>query len=298
MPRDMVGSILGMWKRFHYTPCTGHNHTQADRASPQVRAGRHTGARHDMLTVAFLKAFLGLFAMMNPIGNTGIFISMTGDMPASYKVKAAIKVTITVSVILVASIWGGTAILDAFGISLPAFQLAGGLIVLGIGFKMLGGTENSAHHTEAGSKQPEDVKAKEATVDSTMIVPLSMPILGGPGSITTVVTVAAAYPSMTGKLGASLGALALTLVMGICFAASGLLRRFITPHAQQIILRFMGMILVAIAADMMLTGFQQSVADGARQVIPGFVDEVDKAEEKIEDGEQSDSNSAAPRAGS
>lgn len=233
-----------------------------------------------METAAFLKAFLGLFAMMNPIGNTGIFISMTGDLPAKFKAKAALKVTLVVLIILIGAVFGGTAILDAFGISLPAFQLAGGLIVLGIGFKMLGGGENSAHHTEAGKEQLADLKDEEAQVNDAMIVPLAMPILGGPGSITTVVTVAAAYPTVSGQIGAAAGTAALTIVMGICFALSGLIGRFITAHAQQIILRFMGLLLVAIAADMMLTGFQQSIAAGAREIVPEFVEEIETSIDK------------------
>ncbi|MCP4833127.1 MAG: MarC family protein [Phycisphaera sp.] len=228
--------------------------------------------------VAFLKAFLGLFAMMNPIGNTGIFISMTGDLPARFKARAALKVTIVVLIILVGAVFGGTAILDAFGISLAAFQLAGGLIVLGIGFKMLKGGENEAHSTPEGTKKIADLQSDEERVNNALIVPLSMPILGGPGSITTVVTVAAANPTFAGQIGAAAGTAALTVIMGVCFALSGLLQRFITPHAQQIILRFMGMILVAIAADMMLTGFQQSVGGGVKQIIPEVVDEVDDAE--------------------
>ena len=138
---------------------------------------------------AFIKAFLALFAMMNPIGNTGIFISMTGDLPLAFKVKAAIKVTITVLIILIGAAFGGTAVLNAFGISLPAFQLAGGLIVLGIGFKMLHGGDNPAHQTDAGDSQIATVNGEEERVNSTLIVPLSMPILGGPGSIATVITV-------------------------------------------------------------------------------------------------------------
>ena len=228
--------------------------------------------------VSFLKAFLGLFAMMNPIGNTGIFISMTGDLPARFKAKAALKVTIVVLIILIGAVFGGTAILNAFGISLPAFQLAGGLIVLGIGFNMLKGGENKAHSTPEGNKKLGDLNANEAKVSNALIVPLSMPILGGPGSITTVVTVAAAYPTLSGQIGAAAGTAALTLIMGVCFALSGLLQRFITPHAQQIILRFMGMILVAIAADMMLTGFQQSVGGSVKRIIPDIVDEVDAAQ--------------------
>ncbi len=225
---------------------------------------------------AFIKAFLALFAMMNPIGNTGIFISMTGDLPAAFKARAALKVTFTVLIILIGAVFGGTAVLSAFGISLPAFQLAGGLIVLGIGFKMLHGGENPAHRTKAGDEQLNNLQQEETEVNSTLIVPLSMPILGGPGSITTVITVAAAYPSTVGTMSVAAGTAALTLIMGICFAMSGFIGRFLTAGAQQIILRFMGLILVAIASDMMLTGFQQSVGSGVKTIIPTIVDEVEE----------------------
>ncbi len=241
-----------------------------------------------METAAFLKAFLGLFAMMNPIGNTGIFISMTGDLSARFKARAALKVTIVVLIILVGAVFGGTAILNTFGISLPAFQLAGGLIVLGIGFKMLKGGENEAHTTSEGSRKISAIKSdesKETAVNNSLIVPLSMPILGGPGSITTVVTVAAAYPGLSGQIGAAAGTAALTVTMGICFALSGLLQRFITPHAQQIILRFMGMLLIAIAADMMLTGFEQSLGGGVKQIVPEIVEEVDRIRQPGQSGD-------------
>ena len=225
-----------------------------------------------MSTATFLTAFFGLFAMMNPIGNTGIFMSMTGDLPPSYKVRAAIKVTIYVIVILVGSVFGGVAILNAFGVSLPAFQLAGGLIVLGIGFKMLHGNENSSHTTDAGKQVIESLKDEEAKVNQALITPLAMPLLGGPGSIATVVTAAAAVPTLEGKIGAAVGTIALALIMGACFALSGVLGKYLTPHLQQIILRFMGMVLIAIAATMMLTGFQQSIGAGIEKMEPKVID--------------------------
>ena len=119
-----------------------------------------------MSTAALVQAFLGLFAMMNPIGNTGIFIGMTGDLPTKFKVKCAIKVSIAVAIILVVAIFGGTYILSAFGITLAAFEFAGGLIVLGIGFKMMQGSGNPAHNTSAGQKQldsPSCVARRAAT---------------------------------------------------------------------------------------------------------------------------------------
>ncbi len=180
-------------------------------------------------------------------------------------------------IILTGAAFVGTAVLNALGISLPAFHLAGGLIVLGIGFKMLHGGDTPAHQTDAGDSQIATVNGEEDRVNSTLVVPLSMPILGGPGSIATVITVAAAYPTLGGTIGVAAGTAALTLIMGVCFALSGFLARFLTAGAQQIILRFMGLILVAIASDMMLTGFQQSLASGTKSFIPEAVEEVEAA---------------------
>ena len=78
-----------------------------------------------MDTEAFLKAFMGLFAMMNPIGNTGIFISTVGDLPTRFKVKAAIKTSLAVLVILEISIFGGTEVLKVFD---RVFSFSGQLV--------------------------------------------------------------------------------------------------------------------------------------------------------------------------
>ncbi|MFP6638601.1 MAG: MarC family protein [Myxococcota bacterium] len=211
-------------------------------------------------TVAFLKAFMGLFAMMNPIGNTGIFISTVGDLPTSFKVKAALKTAVAVLIILEVSLFVGTAILQTFGISLSAFQAAGGLIVVLIGLKMITGGENTAHHTRGAKKSLAELQTEEKEVSDKLIVPLAMPILGGPGSIATVVTVAAAYPTLEGRIGIAAGTAALVATLFVCFAFSGLLSRFLSDHAQEIILRFMGLILVAIGGDMILGGVEQSAS--------------------------------------
>ena len=213
-----------------------------------------------MSIAAFLKAFLGLFAMMNPIGNTGIFIGVTGGLPTSFQVRAALKTCIAVLIILELSIFGGMAILDVFGISIQAFQTAGGLIVLGIGMKMLHGEENSSHATEGGKAALKDVAQEEEAASGKLIIPLAMPILGGPGSITTVVTVAAAFPTLEGRIGAAAGTAALVGTMLICFSLSSYISRYLNDHAQEIILRFMGLILVAIGMDMMLGGVEDSLA--------------------------------------
>ena len=235
-----------------------------------------------MSTAALLQAFLGLFAMMNPIGNTGIFIGMTGDLPSSFKLKCAIKVTIAVLVILVIAIFGGTAILGAFGISLSAFQFAGGLIVLGIGFKMLNGSGNPSHSTDGSQKTLEELEKEEDEVNSKMLVPLAMPLLGGPGSITTVVTVVAANPGIEGQIGAVVGTSLLVLTLFICFSLSGWISKFLNAHAQEIIIRFMGLLLIAIASGMILDGAEKSVSSYVDEYSIKIVETIDQDQSEIE----------------
>jgi multiple antibiotic resistance protein len=129
-----------------------------------------------------------------------------------------------------------------------------------IGLNMITGKENAAHLTHGAKKSLEELQAEEADVSDKLIVPLAMPILGGPGSIAAVVTVAAAYPTMDGRIGTALGTAAMVGTLFLCFAFSGFLSRFLNHHAQEIILRFMGLILVAIGGDMILGGIETSAS--------------------------------------
>jgi len=210
---------------------------------------------------AFVATLLGLFAMMNPIGNTAIFLGMTDGLPAGFRARAALKASLAVLVILELSIFGATAVLGAFGISMSAFEAAGGIIVLGIGLKMLHGSENPAHTTSEGTAAVQAIALAEEEVDGKLVVPLAMPILAGPGSITTVVSVVAGHPGIGGKLGAAAGAAAITLSLLACFLASGLIAKLLNRQAQEILLRFMGMILAAIAVTMILNGTMGAVGD-------------------------------------
>jgi multiple antibiotic resistance protein len=211
-------------------------------------------------TPAFVATVLGLFAMMNPIGNTAIFLGMTDGLPAGFRARAALKTSLAVLVILELSIFGATAVLTAFGISMNAFEAAGGIIVLGIGLKMLHGSENPAHTTATGTAAVQATAQAEEEVGGKLVVPLAMPILAGPGSITTVVTVVAGHPGIGGKLGAAAGAALITLSLLACFLASGFIAKLLSRQAQEILLRFMGMILAAIAVTMILNGTMGSVS--------------------------------------
>jgi len=251
------------------------------------------------LIPATIAAYLALFAMMNPIGNTPVFLSVVGNTPASFRTRAAFITCFSILVILVGSIFGGTAILSAFGISMPAFEIAGGVIVLGIGLKMLHGGDNSTHQTPAGA---ETIADKEKEASSKLIVPLAMPIFGGPGSITTVVTVAAAHQGDGGYIGTALGTTLLVATMFLCFAGSSLLRKIITPQVEQILVRFMGLILSSIAVGMMLQGIAVGTTNFIKRESPAIesflqrtLDDVQPhtPTDAVEEGESAPSSSGA-----
>jgi hypothetical protein len=108
-----------------------------------------------------------------------------------------------------------------------------------------------------------------------------MPILAGPGSITTVVTVAAGHHGLDGRLGAAAGTAVIVLSLFICFAASGAIAKVLTKQAQEILLRFMGMILVAIAVGMISHGVLVGTGKFIEEERQAVIDELRKIDEAL-----------------
>jgi multiple antibiotic resistance protein len=121
---------------------------------------------------------MGLFAIMNPIANTPIFIGLTlGDDRATKRAVALRSVLLAFAIVAIFCV-AGRVIFELFGITLPAFRITGGALVFLIGFQMLQGEQSSVHSPSAA----DNAKSREAEL-SVAISPLAMPILAGPGTI-------------------------------------------------------------------------------------------------------------------
>lgn len=213
---------------------------------------------------AFVAAFFALFAMVNPIGTAGIFMGMTDGLSSMFKARAAAVTAIAVLCILVGSIFGAAAILSLFGISMSAFQVAGGIIVAGIGMSMLHGGKNPAHSAGSGSADRNAQAQVEAAVRGQLVVPLAMPILAGPGSIATAAMLAAKFAEGERRIGVLVAATAVAVSVLVIYAAFAIFGRYVSRTAQEIIFRFMGLIIVAIAVEM--------VIDGAQNVVTAYLE--------------------------
>jgi multiple antibiotic resistance protein len=190
-----------------------------------------------------IQASAALLAITNPINAATVFVGLTeGDDPMMRR-AAVRRVCLVVLVIMVGAALGGVWVLRAFGISLPAFEAAGGLVVLLMGLDMLRG-----QHTRLQHDHPQD-----ATPDDQVLVPLAMPIIAGPGTMTTIVTLTTQRAD--GGLLPVLCAIAVTLlVLFVMLRASTWIDQHISPRTHRVFLRFMGLILLAVGVQLVLAG--------------------------------------------
>ncbi len=205
------------------------------------------------LAVGFFGA---LFAIMNPITNLPVFLSVTDGLTPADQRKVAAK-TATYCLILGGGFAAiGSQTLGLFGISVDDLRVAGGLVVLMIGLNMLNGTESSSHHGTDGEKQ------SYPAPETVAFYPLAFPILVGPGTITTLILYAHHVSKPMDAVIYAGVFLAVLFLLFITFWNASALSKRLSDNARVIMSRFMGMILSAIAISM--------IAAGLKVLLPGL----------------------------
>jgi multiple antibiotic resistance protein len=208
-----------------------------------------------MIPEAALASFIAtLFSMMNPIGNVGVFASLTANQSDDQARRTAWTCALSVTITLFIVAWSGSIILELFGITVDSLRAAGGLIIVLIGLNML---FNKSGHNQSPAEL-EDAKSSA----SIAVVPLTIPLVAGPGTMATVLIAAQQNSSVLSKV-------EISLVIAGFAALTGLLFTFATPISKRIgesgmgaATRVMGMILTAIAMGML--------TDGLKVMLPGL----------------------------
>ena len=193
---------------------------------------------------------IAMLAITNPIGNMAIFASLTGDKTLQEKRHSALVAGIAILIILIIVTWSGDLILRAFGIDIASFETAGGLIIALMGLSMLHAKTSSIHH---GPEEAEDAKTKT----SVAVVPIAIPLVAGPGAITTIVINTHNYPTIEDKIIISVISIAIGIILWIAFYFSAPVSKLLGISGINIVTRIMGIILAAIAFGMMASGFRQ-----------------------------------------
>ncbi len=187
---------------------------------------------------------VALLAICDPPGAVPAYLGITASMPPEAKRKAPLRVALTVCLILGVALLAGEILLRMFGISLPAFQAAGGLLILLMGLEMLKGTPTKV----------QDESKHELDSEDRILVPLAMPLIAGPGAIATVITFSAKSKSWEGNVRIAGAIVVTSLVIFLTLKSAAWVQRRISARGQRIFLRFMGLILVAVGAQLLLSG--------------------------------------------
>jgi multiple antibiotic resistance protein len=197
--------------------------------------------------------FMGFLAIMNPLANTPVFLGLTSeDAPATRKAVALRSLLLAFAIIAV-FVLAGNLIFRLFGITLPAFRIAGGILVFGIGYDMLGGNPSRAHQAHDAT-----AAARHAQL-SVAISPLAVPILAGPGTIATAMNFVAAR-SLVHILVTLAGFAVVCLISYVSFVSGERLIRYVGANAVSAVTRMMGLILAVIGVQMFIEGAHGAVA--------------------------------------
>jgi len=202
-----------------------------------------------------IKYLVGIFAILNPFGTIPIYLSMMTDRRPEVMHRTAFKASFAVAVILILSVWTGDSLLSFFGIGIPAFRIAGGLLVLLIAIAMFGAKTSPAQHTDAEQAEGE---AK----NDISVVPLAIPLLAGPGAISLVIVDAHQAGSWSGKLLFCVGIAGVSAIVWLVLRLAEPIGQRLGTGGLNIATRVMGLILAAMAVQFMV--------DGMLELFPGL----------------------------
>ncbi|GAB5606376.1 MarC family protein [Sideroxyarcus sp. TK5] len=195
----------------------------------------------------YTKIFISLFAIIDPVGIIPLIIAFTAGMSDQKRERVGRIASITMFGLLLAALLLGEAILSFFGISIHSFRTAGGILLLLMAVNMLIG------HKAA---PPPDDNSDTDSTQSIAIVPLSTPLLAGPGAISTVI-VDAHKADSAGHYGMmTLVLIALGLTVWLTFLAAPWVSQRLGKIGSTIVTRLMGLLLAAIAVEFIAGGLR------------------------------------------
>jgi multiple antibiotic resistance protein len=207
--------------------------------------------------------FVALFALLDPLGNVPVFAAATAGARGKDRAQIAVYISLFVLGFLTFFYFSGLSLLAFFGISLPAFRIAGGVILFLLGLEMARDDFTASYAEVADEAETKaDRRGYARKRFEKMIVPFAMPLLIGPGAISTVV-IYAGQARAFGLAGAAIGVAiiaAVALCTLIAFLATPLISRILGRIGLSIVVRVLGLILCAMAVQFILGGIADSTS--------------------------------------
>ena len=198
-----------------------------------------------------LLSFISLFTMIDPIGALPVYVSMTSKLSHQESRRVALRATLTAWVILMLFTLTGRFVFDFFGISVNSLRVVGGIIFFIMGYEML---EARLSRTQSDKESVSDY------IEDIAITPLGIPLIAGPGAITTAIVLMNETTGILEKQIALILAITLVLALAFLFLIGARQVMHALGHSgNKILLRLMGLIVMAIAVEFFFNGLRPIV---------------------------------------
>jgi multiple antibiotic resistance protein len=204
--------------------------------------------------------FVALFALIDPIGNVPLFAAATADATPAQRRTIGLYITLFSVAFLAFFHLTGLALLQFFGISMPAFRIAGGVLLFLLGLDMTRSDFLTVFADAEAVKAPKDQRDYARRRFEKLLVPFAMPLLIGPGAISTVI-IQSGEAQALGWMGHIVGLLAIVAVgvtMLASFLASTLISRALGKVGMAIVVRVLGLVLCAMAVQFIIIGLNDA----------------------------------------
>jgi multiple antibiotic resistance protein len=200
------------------------------------------------------KPLITLLAVVNPLACVPFFIHFTQGFTKAQRQRTILVSSFTTFVVIAVSALLGLQILAFFGISLASFQVGGGMLLLSSALSMLNAQPAEAR---ANADEVHDAEARATVGASIAVVPLAIPLLTGPATMSTVVIYADKAKTLL-QLGSLVGyGVVIALATALCFAMAAPIARVMGKTGINVMTRLMGLILAALAVEVMADGLHK-----------------------------------------
>lgn len=198
------------------------------------------------LIAFFVAAFSGVFTIVNPFSTASVFLAMTQGDSKKKKKAMARKACITAAVVLIVFGLAGTFILNFFSITLEAFKIAGGILVFGVGYGMV-----TAQKKAFDSEQE---KKEAMSKEDISIIPLAIPMMSGPGAMTTAMVLMLQASGFLQMLAVVVAVIIVCLITYLLLLRASILERVLGETGKLIMNKILGLIVLVVGIQFVING--------------------------------------------
>ena len=200
-----------------------------------------------MDSAALITAFATLFVVIDPIGLTPIFIALTAGTDTRHRRGVALRACATAATVLLLFAFLGEQVLGFIGISMPAFRIAGGILLFLTALDML---------FERRTKRRADQAGQEEDFPDPSVFPMGIPLIAGPGSIASVILLTGQADDAAGVASVLAVLLGVLLIVLLFFLSAGVIERALGKIGITVVTRLLGMLLAALSVQFVLDGLR------------------------------------------